>query len=139
MKASRFPREYIGFELETQKFLNAQELLARGVTLTGEGLPFFSAQPFDFVLLWFSGQLAHDNTKIYEGDICEMDVRSEFGSFIKKRAMMQWYPKTNQFILMMGSPIGDQFFEVANVKVIGHEFTDPELVAELKKAGQANG
>lgn len=131
MKASKFPREYIGFEIGTQKFLSSEELLSRGVTLTGDGLPYFNTTPFEFILLWFSGQKDKENHKLYEGDICQMDVQNEFGSLTKEKAIMQWNAQTSQFILKMGSPVANQYLTVMNVLKIGHELTHPDLALEV--------
>ena len=131
MKASIFPREYIGFEIETQKFLSADELVARGVTLTGDGLPYFQHKPFEFVVLWYSGQRDSENQKLYEGDLVEMDIKNEFGSFVKDKAIMQWNAPTSQFILKMGSLVPNQILQVMNVKKIGHEFTNPDIAVEI--------
>lgn len=140
MKASKFPREYIGFEVETQKFLSAEELVARGVTLAGDGLPYFSGQAFDFVILWFSGQKDNENHKLYEGDLVEMEVNTGFGSLIKEKAIMQWDVKTTQFILKMPAVVPNQYLKVQNVKKIGHELTNPDIAVEISnKAKNTNG
>lgn len=135
MKASHFPREYIGFELETQKFLTSDELVARGVTLAGDGLPHFSSQPFEFVILWWSGQKDSENHKLFEGDLCEMDVINEFGSRTREKSIMQWHEKKSQFVLMMGSRTPNIYMTVEKVKKIGHEFTDPLIAEEIKNKG----
>ena len=132
MKASKFPREYIGFDLDQQVFIDSTELMKRGVTLTPEGLPYFNTQPFEFVLLWYTGIDDIEGTKLVEGDICDMEVRNEFGSFTKKQAIMQWYAPTAQFVLQMPAQSGSAFYDVMNVRKVGHEFTHPELAEEIK-------
>ena len=139
MKASIFPREYIGFEIETQKFLSAEELVARGVTLAGDGLPHYSQKPFEFVILWFSGQKDCENHKLYEGDLVEMDVKTEFGSLVKDKAIMQWNAQTTQFILKKASFTPNQYLTVENVRKIGHEFTNPDIAVEITTSKKMNG
>ena len=140
MQASRFPREYIGFEIETQKFLTAEEMVARGVTLAGDGLPYFASKPFEFIILWFSGQKDNENHKLYEGDLVEMDVLTGFGSLMKEKAIIQWDVKTTQFILKMPASVPNQYLKVTNVKKIGHELTNPDIALEItNKNRKTNG
>lgn len=132
MKASKFPREYIGFDLVENKFLSESELISLGVTLAPDGLPSYQAMPKnDFVLLWFSGQKDKNQNKLYEGDICKMNVRNEFGSFFQELGIMRWVAHTSQFILTMGAQVGNQYFEVVDVEKVGHEFTHPDLLQTI--------
>lgn len=134
MKASKFPREYIAFDLVEKKFLSDADLINQGVTLAPDGLPSYQAMPKnDFVLLWFSGQKDKNNQKIYEGDICRMNVRTQFGSFIQELGIMRWVAHTSQFILTMGAQVGNQYFEVVDVEKIGHELTDPDLLQKINE------
>jgi hypothetical protein len=134
MKASKFPREYIGFDLVEKKFLPEGELISLGITIAPDGLPSYQAMPKnDFVLLWFSGQKDKNNTKIYEGDICKMNVQNEFGSFFEALGIMRWVAHTSQFILTMGAQVGDQYFHVLDVERIGHELTHPDLLQAINE------
>jgi hypothetical protein len=132
MKASKFPREYIGFDLGENKFLDENALMSKGITLAPDGLPYFNQIPSnDFVLLWFSGQKDKNNQKIYEGDICKMNVQNEWGSFIQALGIMRWVEHSSQFILTMGAQVGNQYFHVVDVEKVGHELTHPDLLQEI--------
>lgn len=132
MKASKFPREYIGYDIETGLFLDAEAMIKKGITVAPDGLPYFNQIPHnDFVLLWFSGQKDKNNQKIYEGDICKMNVQNEFGSFFEALGIMRWVQATSQFILTMGAQVGDQYFHVVDVEKVGHELTHPDLLQAI--------
>lgn len=130
MKASQFPREYQAYDFDEKKMYTQKELMDLGMTLTPEGLPYFSKEPhFSIVLLWFSGQLDKNRKKIFEGGICKMHMKNEFGSKTLEYGIMRWNVGTKQFILETPSPFGGQTYEVDEVELLGNEFENPELLS----------
>lgn len=128
MKASNFPSDTKGFDLEKKVFYTSDELFKLGLLLTPSGLPYWTEQPLDIVLLRCSGQMAMDGTILFEGDICEFDVPNDFGSVVKKRGVMKWDKDNSRFYIHISSMTKGQEVHIANVKVIGHELLNLELL-----------
>lgn len=139
MIASHFPRQFRAYDLENKVMLYEKDLIEKGVTIAPDGLPYFHKEPlFNIAIMWFSGQKASDGKKVYEGDICEMAVLNEFGSATKHTAIMQYHKPANQFILQMPAEKGNQVFNVVDVKIIGNEFDNPDLI-QLVTTKKFNG
>lgn len=131
MKASPFPREYIAYGLDDKVFYDAPTLIAKGFTLSADGLPYYHSRPFDCVILWYSGQKDSKGTKLYEGDICKMSVLNDFGSLSEAIGMMRWDQQNLRFIMSVGYPKAGVEFHVKTMEKIGHEFTHPELFQQI--------
>lgn len=131
MKATRFPREYRLWIPEEKIFLEGEEVTKRGFTLTADGLPYYNQLPFECYVQWFTGFIDRDHKKIFEGDICEFEVSSGFGSMISKRAVMRWDNVGHQFALQMLAVEGGVVYDALNTVKVGNEFSHPELLAEL--------
>lgn len=131
MQASQFPISYKLFLVDEGIFLEGEDVTNRGFTLTADGLPYYSKEPFPVIILWFSGQMDMNKNLIYEGDICKILVENSFGSVTEDIAIMRWVARSNQFILNMGAPRGGEVFTVVGVERIGHELTDPELKEKI--------
>lgn len=129
MIASQFPRTYRAYCFDDKKMYYADALIKLGMTLSPDGLPAFSKEPhFSVCLMWFSGQLDKNQKEIYEGDICKVHLKNEYGSLTVDYAIMRWHAPAKQFILQMPSPFGNQLLEVAEVELLGNEFENTELV-----------
>lgn len=133
MKASKFPFEYKLYLPNENIFLEGDEqVLARGFTLTADGLPYWSTEAHDVVILAYSGQMDKNSTKIFEGDICKMKVQNAFGSLSESLAVMRWNPEQFRFILMMGVKKQDNnIYSVLDVEKIGSELTHPDLAGQI--------
>lgn len=133
MKASSFPRVYRAFDLDRNIMLNPKELASEGFTVAPDGLPSNTIKPmFNIVLLWFSGQTDHEGRNIFEGDICKVHVKNEFGSIVIDYGVMRWVAELRQFILMIPSAQGGRMLDVQKVELLGNEFENPELVPLVK-------
>lgn len=133
IKASKFPRAFMAFDLIENKFYSPEEVLSIGLTLTGDGLPYWSAEPKSIAILWFSGQQDSNKVPLFEGDICKMEVENEFGSIVTNLlGVMRWDVKDSRFILHMGGKVNRQFYNVVKIEKIGHEFINPELLKEIE-------
>jgi hypothetical protein len=133
MKASQFPREYKAYDLDTSRMLQPQDLISEGFTLSPDGLPANSRKAmFDVVLLWFSGQFDKNRKKIFEGDICRVQVKNEFGSLTVDYGIMKWISQTSQFVLTVPASLGGRILDVTEVELLGNEFENPELVSLVK-------
>ena len=141
MKASAFPRIYKAYDLETNTMLSTKELASRGFTVAPDGLPSNMKEPlFNIVLLWWSGQIDKDGKQIFEGDICKVLIKNEFGSASVDYGVMRWVKEFNQFILMIPVEKGGQLFETVSSELLGNEFENPELVPLVQfNSDQANG
>lgn len=139
MKASGFPRAYRAWLQDTNELLYGDDLLARGLTLTPDGLPYFSERPFPVVLMWFTGQRDNEGKPLFEGDICKIYVRNEFGSIIVDYGVMRWNPNTSSFHLAVPSTAKNQQLNVAKFELLGNEFENQELVPLVSNQEPANG
>lgn len=127
MKATKFPREWIVYNLDESRFMYEDELVKIGLQLMPDGLPSFREVPFEFVILWFSGLIDSQKQKLYEGDIVEMYIANDFGSMIKAHAIMRYDIKIGAFRLETGMTSDGKFLDIENVIKVGHEITHPEL------------
>lgn len=143
MRSTRFPREYKlylpdeevkddeGNVISKGAFIEGEEITNRGFTLTADGLPYFNKIPFDCVILWWTGFYDKNNKKVYEGDICRMYLRSDFGSMVESIGLMVWDNINHRFILTMGAQEGGKIYDATGTECIGHEITHPELLAKI--------
>ena len=140
MKASAFPRIYKAFDLEKNIMLSPKELASRGFTIAPDGLPSNATEPlFNIVVLWWSGQIDHDGKQVFEGDICKVHIKNEFGSIVIDYGIMRWVKELYQFILMVPSAQGGHSLDVQKVELLGNEFENPELVPLVQHSPEANG
>lgn len=133
MKATKFPREWIAYDIEAKEFLTHKQIEDRGVTLTADGLPYFNRLPFEFILLWRTGLMDSDGNNLIEDDIVEMYIKNEFGSLVKALAIMMWNPSRGAFMLRTGATRNGEFLEIENVVKVGHVITHPELAIQAMK------
>lgn len=128
MKASSFPRICRAWNLETSTMLSPEALIRAGVTISPDGLPAYRDQPFELVLMWYSGKKDHAGRRIFEGDICKVDVDTGFGSSSIDYGIMRWSDDLGQFLLMIPSAQGGHMLNVKKVELLGNEFDNKELV-----------
>lgn len=129
MKATQFPREYRAFDLDKKEMLSSKDLINRGFSLMPDGLPSNTKEPlFNIVLMWYSGQVDHKKSKIYEGDICKCDIANEFGSLTVDYGIMRWNQQAQSFMLLIPSSGATRMLNVTKVEKIGNEFENEELV-----------
>ena len=133
MKATKFPREWIVYNLDESRFMYEDELVKIGLQLMPDGLPSFREVPFEFVILWFSGLLDSNGKKLYEDDIVEMYIANDFGSMVKAYAIMKYDIKIGAFRLVTGMTADGHFLDIENVIKVGHAITHPELALEAMK------
>lgn len=131
MRASLFPREYRLWIPEEGIFLEGEEVLKRGFTLTADGLPYYNRIPFNCVVQWWSGFVDKNHVKVFEGDICKMYLSSGFGSMIENLAIMVWDRVNHRFILNMGAKEGGMVFDAIDTEKIGNEFTHRDLLDKI--------
>lgn len=129
MKSSSFPRTYRAYDLDKGVMLSPKELTSRGFTVAPDGLPSNATEPlFNVVLMWFSGQQDNNGNKLFEGDICKLEIRNEFGSTVVDYGIMRWVPEKSFFSLMVPSAVGGVQLDIQKVNLVGNEFENPELV-----------
>jgi hypothetical protein len=129
MKATSFPREYRAFDLDKKEMLYSKDLINRGFSLMPDGLPSNTKEPlFNIVLCWYSGQVDHKKTKIFEGDICKIDIKNEFGSLTVDYGIMRWNQQAQSFMLLIPSSGISRMLNVAKVEKLGNEFENEELL-----------
>ena len=131
IKATSFPREYKAYHLEEKVFLEGDALRARGFSIAPDGLPSYEKEFFQCVVVWYSGQNDVNGEKIFEGDICTVDVQTQFGSAMQDMGVMKWIPQMTCFMLMIGSKHGNHELQVSNIRKIGHELTHPDLIEKI--------
>jgi len=132
MQATKFPRAYRAWNLDTQTMLMPDELVKTGFTITPDGLPSYREMPFAVVLMWFSGKQDVNNQPIFEGDICKVQIKNEFGSMIVDYGIMRWESNMSAFMLQVPSLNAGQMLDVQSVELLGNEFQNPELVPLVK-------
>lgn len=77
----------------------------------------------------FSGQYDRDKKPIWERDILELDIKTEFGSLIKGIGVMVFSDVGSAFVIeIINEAKETAFFEVQNAKVVGNLTDNPELV-----------
>lgn len=133
MKSTKFPREWVAYDLDEKQFLTQKQIEDRGVTLTCDGLPYFTKLPFEFILLWMTGLHDSEGTMLIEDDIVEMYIKNEFGSLVKALAIMMWNPQRGSFMLRTGATRNGEFLEIENVVKVGHCISHPELAEQAMK------
>lgn len=140
MKASAFPRIYQAYDLEAKVMYSPEQLASKGFTIAPDGLPSNSKEPlFNIVVLWWSGQIDNNEKRIFEGDICKVYIKNEFGSIVVDYGIMRWVKEISQFILMVPSAQGGHHLDVQKTEKLGSEFTHPELVSLVQHSPEANG
>lgn len=138
IKATSFPREYKAYHLDEKVFLEGDALRARGFSIAPDGLPSYEKEFFQAVIVWFSGQTDVNGEKLFEGDICQVDVQTPFGSAVQDMGVMKWIPNLCAFIIMIGSKHGNQECQISNVRKLGHELTHPDLIEKIMNNAKAD-
>lgn len=129
MKASAFPRQFKVYDLDDKRMIEEKELIDRGVSMSPDGLLACSKEfLLNVIVLWATDKVDQDEKLIYEGNICKVDIQTDFGSLVVDYGVMRWNKQLGQFLLMIPSARAGQSLNVTNVKVVGHELTNPELV-----------
>lgn len=136
MFASKFPKQFRIYTPVENRMVMPAELEERGVTLSATGEINSSDPLFEgaSVVQWCSGMRDIEKTVLFEGDICSVDCKSEFGSFVQGVAIVRWMPSKQQFIFHtannpMLSDMG--YFNISNPKKVGADLTNPELLAKI--------
>ena len=131
MKASGFPRIWRAFDLDKKQMLYPQDLITLGITLSADGLLSFNKENedvhFNYVIQWFSGQRDKDGKPVFEGDICKVGVKNEFGSLTEDYAIMRFVEGKNGFMLQMPSNVNGVVV-VEDVSILGNDLSDPHLI-----------
>jgi hypothetical protein len=70
----------------------------------------------------------HKKTKIFEGDICKIDIKNEFGSLTVDYGIMRWNQQAQSFMLLIPSSGISRMLNVAKVEKLGNEFENEELL-----------
>lgn len=127
MKASRFPREYRVFNLEENRMMKPAELESVGFSIAPNGLPVFREKPFDCVVMWRTNSKDKRGHFLFEGDICKLAIKNEFGSLSIDYAIMRWVESASAFILQIPVKGVQQLLDVTDVERLGNEFEHAEL------------
>jgi len=128
MKASQFPREYRAYDLSENKMLTPEQLADKGVSIAPDGLPYFNNEPFNLVVLWYTGHQDSHGKKLFEGDIVKVEMQNEFGSVTEEYGVMRYDPNHMCFIIMVPDQEPGRSFNGANIKKVGNEFENPEFL-----------
>lgn len=129
MKASSFPKEYRVFNLDTGKMLYEKELNEKGFSLSPEGLPVCAKENLmNVVINWFTGRTDDHGKKLYESDVCKVEVPNEYGSVAIDYGIMAWNNNLGQFMLAIPSVQGGVSVDVRNITLVGNEFENQELI-----------
>lgn len=138
MKASSFPKEYRVFNLDTGEMLYEKELNEKGFSLSPEGLPVCAKENLlNVVINWYTGRKDDHGKKLYESDICKVEVPNEYGSVSIDYGIMVWNNNLGQFMMAIPSVQGGIEVHVRNVTLVGNEFENQELISLVKN--QTNG
>lgn len=74
-----------------------------------------------------------DGKHVWEGDICDVGVETEFQSLMKARGVMVWdinIHKWNVLIKFPKNSMTAQYSDVAEITVLGDIYQHPELLKE---------
>lgn len=138
MRASRFPREYRVFNLDTNEMLYSEELNRRGFSLSADGLPVCAKENLlNVIVNWFTGRFDDHGRKLYEGDVCKVEIPNEYGSVSIDYGMMAWNDALQQFLLAIPSVQGGVAVHIKNTTLVGNELENQELVPLLRN--ETNG
>jgi len=119
--------------------LYPKDLSKMGVFLTVAGDPIqvkggmTIAKLQNVVVMYETGMNTDDGTKIWEGDIIDAGVMTEFGSMLPARGYMQWNKVEGKWFLYIPnppvmSPIGN--FPVMGQTVVGNVYEHPHMLKE---------
>lgn len=108
-----------------------------GVFLTAAGDPIqlkggiTIAKLQNVVVMYETGMNTDDGTKIWEGDIIDAGIMTEFGSMVQARGYMQWNKVEGKWFLYIPnppvmSPMGD--FPVMGQTVVGNVYEHPHML-----------
>lgn len=111
----------------------------RGVFVAMDGSPIqFDGKEFfkleGCIVMYDTGMVTKDGTKIWEGDIIECDMPIEMGidmplAWVKKRGVMNWDAMGGKwFINIKTSSLNDGMFQVTNSVVIGDVYQHKYLL-----------
>lgn len=123
------PKSFRCFEPATGAMYYEEELIARGVALspTGKLVHVPSGAPLDgaLIVLWNTSQQDESGAFLYEGDYCEIDVDTGFGSLSQRIGVMRWSLEHNAFAIHFNgrSSYAGQVTIKRTVK-IGNEYQD---------------
>lgn len=123
------PKRYRCFEPATGKMYYEDELIARGVALAPSGklvhVP--TGAPLDPALipLWNTSQQDEKGEWLYEGDFCEIDLDTGFGSLTERIGVMRWNVDRNCFsIHFNGGTTYSGEVTIKRIRKIGNEYQD---------------
>lgn len=100
------PKAFRCFEPATGRMYYEPELIKMGVAMTPTGKLFWvngelaGRQILNMFPLWNTSMRDTANEPLYEGDICEIEVDTGFGSVTQRMAIMRWVPEGNCFSLV---------------------------------------
>lgn len=96
------PKGFRCFQPKTGHMFYEDDLIRAGIALSPTGklvhVP-SGGQITDMFPLWNTTQADENNQVLYEGDICEVDVETGFGSVTQRIATMRWSADNNGFSL----------------------------------------
>lgn len=134
------PKSFRCFEPATGRMYYETELLKMGVGMTPTGKLFWvqgenaGRQVVGMFPLWNTTQRDTNNEVLYEGDICEIDVDTGFGSVTQRIAIMRWTLEGNGFTLVFnGRTSFSGGVTIKASKKIGNEYQDRDAAARWKK------
>lgn len=124
------------YDTNSKKMLMPPELMARGVFMSPMGQPVQLKEGKvvilkDVVVMYQSGLATSTGTPIWQDDVVEVDVPTEFGSTLKAQGVMQWDKFNGKFSIYIPhppalSPQGD--FPVMGGKILGNVHEQPDIL-----------
>lgn len=134
------PKAFRAFEPATGRMYYEPELMQQGVGMTPTGKLVFVAGEnagrfaTGLIPLWNTGQKDEVGNSLYEGDICEVDVDTGFGSFVERVGIMRWNVMHNCFSLHFnGRGTYSGGVRIGGSRKIGNEFQDKSAGERYQK------
>lgn len=124
----------------TQKrMLYPKDLGQMGIFMTASGDPVQYKRDGNFIVLqnvsvlFATGMTTESGHQIWDGDIVDVGIPNEFGSFCKARGVMKWDRFQAKWTVHLpkppaGSPTGS--FPVAGGEVVGNVYEQPNMIKE---------
>lgn len=131
-------RAYRIYDKTTKQMLYPKELGKMGVFLTASGDPVqyksfgkFAALQ-NVVVMFATGLNTHTGQQIWDGDVVDVQVPTEWGSFIWARGMMRWDAIGGKWSVHIPNPssvVPQGDFPVMGMQVVGDIYQHPNLMS----------
>lgn len=129
---SDHPRVFCAWDVISKVMYPPQTLAELGVSVSPTGVVKFAKEPMNLVIRWFTGHIDSKERMIFEGDILEADISNEFGSMEKAWMIAVFDTTYGGFIMKLKQSLTGKQVPVTNVRHVGNEIENPELLAHFK-------